>query len=335
MASMDLSIIIVNWNSSEYVRECLKSIYRETRSLDYEIVVVDNASFDGCDRMLEKEFPGVVFVQSAKNIGFAGANNLGFQNSSGRNLLFLNPDTEVIGTAINKMFHFLDSRSDAGAIGCRLLNSDKSLQTSCIQPFPTIVNQMLDIELLKVWSPKLKMWGIAPLFSTTDSPEQVEVISGACVMVKRNVFEEIDKFSEEYFMYSEDIDLCYKIKKKGYGLYYSGGGAAIIHHGGGSSNQHPVKDMNIVLMRESVFKFLRKSKGAFYAQLYKISMTFTSIIRLTIFAIMIVLNPVLRIKGNLHYPLRKWKKIFSWSVSNEKWLDTFGMISNQKGNDPL
>lgn len=290
--------------------------------MDYEIVVIDNASFDGCDRMLEEEFPDVIFVQSIENIGFAGANNLGFRNSSGRNLLFLNPDTEVIGTAINNMFQFLDSKTDVGAVGCKLLNSDKSLQTSCIQPFPTIFNQMLDVERLKMFSPKLRIWGIAPLFSTNNNPEQVEVISGACVMVKRNVFEEIDGFSEEYFMYAEDIDLCYKIREKRYGVIYSGSDAAIVHHGGASSSQHTVKDMNIVLMRESVFKFLRKSRGAFYARLYKISMTLTSVIRLSTLAPIIVLSPILRIKGNFNYSWRKWKKLFSWSIGKEKWLDS-------------
>jgi GT2 family glycosyltransferase len=321
--SIDLSIIIVNWNSKDYLQKCISSILDNTLGIEFEIIVVDSASFDGCGEMLKQQYPQVLFIQSEKNLGFAGANNLGFQNSSGRNLLFLNPDTEVIGTAINHMFQFLDSRADAGAVGCRLLNSDKSIQTSCIQPFPTIVNQMLDIEMLKLLTPKLKIWGIAPLFSTNDSPEQVEVISGACVMVKRNVFEDIEQFSEEYFMYSEDIDLCYKIKKKGYGIFYSGGGAAIIHHGGGSSNQHPVKDMNIVLMRESVFKFFKKTRGEFYARRYKISMTLTAIIRLSILTIIIVLNPIIRIKGNVNQPLRKWKKIFSWSVGNEKWLKEF------------
>lgn len=319
---MDLSIIIVTWNSRHYLKKCLDSIFSETKNLDFEIIMVDNNSVDGTEEFIKKEYSKIKFIQSGENLGFAKANNLGFQNSSGRILLFLNPDTEVIETAINNMFRFLDSRSDAGAVGCKLLNSDKSIQTSCIQRFPTIVNQILDIELLKMFFPKLRVWGIAPLFSTNVSHEHVEVISGACVMVKRHVFEDedIDKFSEEYFMYSEDVDLCYKIKKKGYGIFYSGD-AAIIHHGGGSSKQHPVKDFNIVLMRESRYKFLKKSKGELYARLYKVSMILTSIMRLSILAIIIVLNPIIRTKGNFHYPLRKWKKIFSWSVGNEKWLD--------------
>jgi hypothetical protein len=320
MPSIDLSIIIVNWNSKDYLKKCIPSILDNTHGIEFEIIVVDSGSFDGCGEMLSQYYPQVRFVQSDKNLGFAKANNLGFVHSSGRILLFLNPDTEVIGTAINHMYWFLDKRSDAGAVGCKLLNSDKTVQTSCIQPFPSIFNQILDVERLKLFYPKLKMWGIAPLFSTNDTPEPVEVISGACVMVKRKVFEEIDKFSEDYFMYSEDIDLCYKIKKKGHENFYSGGGASIIHHGGGSSNQHPVKDMNIVLMRESVFKFLRKSKGAFYADLYKFSMTVTSIVRLFILAIIIALSYVIRSKGNFLYSWRKWKKIFSWSVGNEKWL---------------
>ena len=160
MPSIDLSIIIVNWNSSDYVRACLRSIYNETRGLDFEIIVVDNASFDGCESILKEEFPGVIFIQSKENIGFGKANNLGFQHSSGRNLLFLNPDTEIVGHALNTMVRHLDALPAAGAAGCQLLNADRSIQTSCIQVFPTIINQLLDIDYLKIKFPNIKFFGM-------------------------------------------------------------------------------------------------------------------------------------------------------------------------------
>ena len=138
-----LSIVIVNWKSADFLRKCLQSIFANASDMSLEVIVVDNASFDGSAELVEREFPGVHFVQSKENLGFAGANNLGVRSAKGRNLLFLNPDTEVIGTALERMSSFLDATPDAGAVGCKLLNTDGTVQTSCIQPFPTILNQAL------------------------------------------------------------------------------------------------------------------------------------------------------------------------------------------------
>src|SRR5215475_8918812 len=149
MTQPDLSIIIVNWNSKAFVRKCLVSLYANTQKTKFEIVVVDNASYDGCGEMLRAEFPKVHFIQNDKNLGFAAANNLGFESTAGRNILFLNPDTEVIGPAIDTLVEFVDHNPKAGVVGGKLLNTDKSIQTSCIQRFPTILNQVLDADLLR------------------------------------------------------------------------------------------------------------------------------------------------------------------------------------------
>src|SRR5437762_3548719 len=133
---MDLSIIIVNWNSKDYLRKCLKSIYANTHGIDFEIIVVDNASFDGSGELLAQDFPKVRFVQSHTNLGFARANNLGFGNSTGRNVLFLNPDTEAVGGALNELLQRLQRLPNAGVVGCKLLNTDGSMQTSCLQSYP-------------------------------------------------------------------------------------------------------------------------------------------------------------------------------------------------------
>src|SRR6185312_9935428 len=150
---VELSIIIVNWRSAAFLRKCLATIYETTHAIDFETVVVDNASFDGAAEMLAAEFPQVRFVQSEKNLGFAGANNLGFRNSVGENLLLLNPDTEIIGSAIPAMLSLLRFTPDAGIIGCKLLNSDGTIQTSCVQRFPSILNQALDADYLRLKFP--------------------------------------------------------------------------------------------------------------------------------------------------------------------------------------
>src|SRR5579864_4649508 len=145
----EVSIVIVNWKAAQVLRQCLASIYRSTCEARFEIVVVDNASFDGCGEMLRTEFPRVVFLQNKENHGFAAANNLAAQHSTGRYLLFLNPDTEVTPSAIEKMLTFLQRSPYAGAVGALLLNSDGTVQASCVQSYPSILNQVLDAEWLR------------------------------------------------------------------------------------------------------------------------------------------------------------------------------------------
>src|SRR5450432_1580696 len=137
---MDLSIIFVNWNSLNYLRECVPSIYQHTTDLSFEIIVVDNASPEGHIEELQQEFPDVRVIKSDVNLGFAGANNLGFRHATGANVLFLNPDTRLTGPSIRIMLDRLNSLPNAGIVGCKLLK-DLSIQLSSIQTFPTILNQ--------------------------------------------------------------------------------------------------------------------------------------------------------------------------------------------------
>ena len=177
-APMDLSIIIVTWRSVEYFRACIHSIYRETRSLAIEIIVVDNASNDGSEAIIKDEFSQVKFFQSHENLGFARANNLGYAHSSGEILLFLNPDTEIHTDVLAGMVGHLRSNPEVGVVGARLLNTDGSLQTSCVQAYPTILNQVLDSEALRRLSPTSSLWGTKALFSGNEKPIDVDAISG-------------------------------------------------------------------------------------------------------------------------------------------------------------
>ena len=161
----DLSIISVNWNSLEYLRECIGSIYDQTHGIDIEIIVVDNASPEGKVETLQRSFPEVRIIKNAANLGFSGANNLGHKYSTGKYLLFLNPDTRLAGPAINIMVDEIRSLPDAGIVGCKLLNTDLSVQTESIQRFPTILNQLLDVEYLRLLWPGCPLWELAPLFS--------------------------------------------------------------------------------------------------------------------------------------------------------------------------
>lgn len=323
---MELSIIIVNWNSVEFLKECISSIIANVNNLRYEVIVVDNASYDGSEEVIRTKFPTVKFIQSDKNVGFARANNLGSKSAQGEKLLFLNPDTEIIGSAVNVMMSSLDTLPGAGIVGCKLLNSDMSVQISCIQPFPTIMNQVLDIHALKTRFPNLDFWGIRPLFVDNGSPEEVSVISGACMMVKKSVFEKIGLFSADYFMYSEDVDLCYKAKKLGYKVYYNGE-ATVIHFSSGSSKNKKETFFGVVLMRESIFKFIEKTRGRSNALLYKTAMFANAVGRLILIAVILPLAVVAGYKEKLWSTFNKWKKVLRWSLGLEKWA---GLLSNDR-----
>ena len=309
----DLSIIIVNWNSKEYLRRCIESILLWTTNITYEIVVIDGASFDGCGEMLHECFPQVRFIQSETNVGFAKANNCAFRESRGRYILFLNPDTELISPAINIMFDFIRKTPNAGAIGCKLLNADKTVQTSCIQSFPTLLNQFLDSELLRTLWPKSPLWGNATLFDDQTRAREVDGIVGACIMVERSFFERVGRFSEEYFMYAEDLDLCYKIHKAGRINYYLSD-ATIIHFGGGSSEKAP-SDFSVVMMRESTWRMFKKTRGNVYGVAYRVSTMIMSIGRLTFLIVVYPLHLIRRSRGSWNGSFRKWRAILIWSLT--------------------
>ena len=308
---MDLSIIIVNWNSEDYLEACLKTVYQQVRDCSYEVIVVDNASEDDCGAMLGKKFPEVKFFQSGENLGFARANNLGFQESSGDCLLFLNPDTEVLGDAVVRMLSRLRSNRSVGAGGARLLNTDRSLQTSCIQAFPTISNQVLDSDFLRRLFPQWSGWGMQALFTKTGSRAEVEAISGACFMVKRSVFQEVGLFSTQYFMYSDDLDLSYKIHQAGYSIHCFGD-CEIVHHGGKSSSRQEV-DFTSLWQKESMLYFFRATRGSWYCALYRVSIAIAAVLRMAAIVFMSLFRRRIDRKP-LKSVLRKWSTIFCWSA---------------------
>ena len=315
---MDLSIIIVNWKSVAYLRECLRSIYGNADGIDVEIIVVDNASGDDCLEVLNKEFPRVQCIASPDNLGFAGANNLGAKRATGRNLLFLNPDTVVTGSALQSMMAILDEREDAGVVGSMLLNSDSTVQTSCVQSFPTILNQILDAEALRKRFPRSELWGMQALFTASSAPTDVDAISGACMMLKSETFSKVGGFSTHYFMYSEDVDLCFRVKQAGLHNYFVGS-ARVVHHGGRSSASEPQNNFAAVLMRESRLRWLRTWRGAVYADAYRAATALAAMGRVAILEAGILTARGADRRRSLRYSAEKWIKILRWSFGLEPW----------------
>jgi GT2 family glycosyltransferase len=309
----ELSIICVNWNSLNYLIECVASIYEHTCQISFEIIVVDNASPEGGVEIVPEKFPLVKIVRSDRNVGFAGANNLGFKQSTGRYILFLNPDTKLIGPAINTLLARVKSLPDAGIVGCKLLNTDLSISTTSIQKFPTILNQLFNVEQLRLRFPTCPLWDIGPLFSENSAPVKVEVIPGACMMLKREVFERAGLLTEDYFMYAEDIDLNYKLRMLGFSSYYVGD-AQIIHHGGRSSSRQQVSQWSTIMTYRAMLKFYRMSRGRLYGAVYRVAMGSAAALRLIVLALMFPFGD----KTGIRWTAAKWSTILKWSLGIEK-----------------
>lgn len=321
--SPQLSILIVNWNAKSFLRKCLQSIYRETKGIVFEVIVVDNASFDGTAEMLMVDFPQVRFIQSNTNLGFARANNLAFQHSLGRVVLLLNPDTEIIGDAIVTMLSALASHQDAGILGGMLLNTDHSIQTSCVKRFPTMFGEILSMEWLRLRWPRCRLWYIDPLFSDSPDPVRVDAISGACQMIPRNVYQAVGGLNARYFMYAEDIEISVAALAKGWKTYYVGS-AHIIHHGAKSSLGHDGKQRWISIMqREAMWQFFRTWRGTGYAGLYRVMIGLMSLGRLLA---VLMAWPLFALRG--HGPrvagtFHKWVGALQWSIGLQELTNTF------------
>jgi len=328
--SPDVSILIVNWNSMEFLRKCLASIHRGTRGLEFEVIVIDNASFDGAGAMVAAEFPDVHFIQSETNLGFARANNLAFEHSSGRVVLLLNPDTEIIDDAISTMFAALSKLKDAGIVGCRLLNSDFSVQTQCIKRFPTILADVLGIEWLRLKWPHSKLWSIHPLFSHSPDPVLVDAVCGACQMMPRHVYHSLGGLNTEYFMYVEDIEVSAAALLKGWKTYYVGN-AKIVHHGGKSSQGSDRGECWVSIMqRQSIWQFYRKWRGTNYAALYRAVIGVVSLLWLFGATISSPVFILLRRPNTVRRIWHKWSGALQWSVAFERVTPKFrGQVARQ------
>jgi hypothetical protein len=216
------------------------------------------------------------------------------------------------------MLEQLRTLPDAGIVGAKLLNSDLSIQTESIQRFPSILNQLLDVEYLRLKWPGCRLWKIAPLFVDTTGPTKVEVIPGACQLLKREVFEDAGLYSEDYFMYAEDIDLNYKIAAMGLSSYYVGT-AVIIHHGGKSSRQHKVNHWATKMRFRAMVMLSRKWQGRVYSAAYRMAMALAAAGRILILALMLPFAHSGGKKDKVRSASAKWRTVFKCAVGLGDW----------------
>lgn len=278
---MQLSIAIVNWNTRDLLRQCLDSVFENLDGVESEVIVVDNGSSDGSTDMVRAHFPRVNLIDAGENLGFTRANNLAYRESSGDYFLLLNSDTVVQHGALATLVRFLDENPVAGAVGSRLLNPDHTLQRSC-SPFPTPTSELFDALYLSKLFPKSRIFGsYAMSYWDFDRVREVDFAGGSCLLLRRTALEQVGPLDEEYFMYSEEADLCYRLKLGGWKVYFQPE-ARVVHYGGQSSRLD-VNRTSVELYR-SKYRFMKKHYGLASATAYRAVVILSAAVRLATWA---------------------------------------------------
>lgn len=237
---MDLSIIIVSFNSQEVLRQCLKSLIenypKEFSDRRYEMIVVDNASVDGSTDMIKSEFPQVELIKPRENLGFAKANNLGIKKAQGSHILFLNPDTIVPSGTLSTMINYIDSDSTIGVATCLVeLSGNRGIDLDCHRGFPTPLASFCYFTGLEKLFPKSKFFGqYHQTWKDLSTIHEIDSAVGAFMLVRREVGEKIGWWDEDFFFYGEDLDFCFRVKEMGFKVMYNPS-VKIYHYKGISS----------------------------------------------------------------------------------------------------
>jgi GT2 family glycosyltransferase len=286
---VNLSIIIVNYKSSDFLLGCIKSIFESQLDVKYEIIVVDNASADEGLAAVKKTFPEVTFIDAEKNNGFAAGNNKGINKAKGGVLLLLNPDTVVNENTIQQLYDKINSDPKIGIVGPKMFYEDGKLQTkNIIKKIPTLFAVFSHLFFLDNLFPKIKLFNSHyGLESDCLKEQNWENISGACLMIKREVVEKIGLMDENFFLYFEETDWCFRAIKEGYKILYVPS-ASITHFVGGSGI--PSRKRNVFAYYESQSYFFKKHYGIFH---------FTALYLLDLigFSFRLLITPVYLIAG--------------------------------------
>jgi len=279
---MDISIVIVNYNVREFLRGALESVRRSLAvgGLTGEVFVVDNASRDGSAAMVAKDFPQVKLYALTENIGFGRANNLAMLEAKGDSILILNPDTILGEDTLRVMVNFMHSHPKAGLAGCKLLNADGSFQISCRRGFPT------------PWASFTKLFGLSSFFPNSprfaqynltylpvDQTYEIDALAGAFMIMSREAYEKVGGFDEDYFMYGEDIDLCYRVKKAGFGVFYVHE-TSTIHFKGESTRRSVLNEVKVFYEAMHIFVQKHYGKNPFFTVLLRFGIAVRSLIAL-------------------------------------------------------
>ncbi|TSA19529.1 glycosyltransferase [bacterium] len=271
-----LSIIIVNYNVRDFLHHALVSLQKAMKGMKGEIIVVDNASDDGSIEMVRRRFPAVQLVASKSNLGFAKANNVGLKRARGKFILLINPDTLVQEDTLRVMLRFFEENHDVGLAGCKILNPDGTFQLACRRSFP------------RPWAAFTKMVGLSALFPTSrlfgrynltylspDETYEIDAVSGSFMMVRREAYEQVGGLDEDFFMYGEDLDWCYRIQRAGWKNYYVHT-TQIIHYKGESTKRSNLNEIRTFYQAMHLFVQKHLSSSLMLAFLIRCAITVSS-----------------------------------------------------------
>lgn len=321
MSDRKLSILIVSYRVKDHLSNCLRSIFENSMGLSFEVIVVDNNSTDNTLDMIKKDYKGVRLIENNQNLGFAKANNQALKIAKGEYILFLNPDTEVRPETIDRSIDFLENNPKAGAVGCKILNPDGSLQPSA-KSFPGFWNYFFETFFLYKLFPRNRLFGRFYMTSFDyNSVRETDMVSGAFLMVSKKLLEEVGGWDERFFIYSEETDLCYRIKKTGKKIFFIPQ-AQIIHYGGRSTSQEPIE----------MFQQDHKSRYLFMRKHYKLITVFFSewiifsgvCLRTALWGLLNIFRTLFRKPGleEAHLKFEIFFRLFQWYLG-------FGFLKNK------
>lgn len=276
---VDVSVIVVNWNTRELLSQCLQSVCEAAGDLSVEVIVVDNASDDGSVELLSRNFPQARVIANAKNVGFVRGNNQALALSQGQYVLLLNSDAALLPDALVRLVRFMNARPSVGIVGPRILNPDGSFQSSYMD-FPNLWSELLLTTKLYTLSHSSHY----PSHSPRQSQEVTEAdwVSGACLMIRHQALEQVGGMDESILMYSEEVDLCWRVKEAGWGVCYFPD-AEVKHWGGQSSAKVSVKRRSMIY--KSKVWFLNRHYGPIQGTLFKGALLLTSFLKMGAWAL--------------------------------------------------
>ena len=290
---MDLSICIVNWNTGDLLRDCIKSIIQNTHEISYEIIVVDNDSSDNSIELLKPflaEVNHLRLIEAGRNLGFAGGNNVALDHASGEFIVLLNPDTLVTAGALDLAVKLLKENPAWGILGPKLLNGDGSLQPS-IGQFPTLTGMFWEMTRLRKLFPRIRLFSSFKRYDMDyDKLQDVEQPSGACLFVRSAAIERVGLLDLRYFMYYEEVDWCFRIHNAGWRIVYTPN-IKVVHLGGQSSIKN--LDVRIVEYARSLLRYFHKHYGSrpLYLVGLRLVVVLEMLLKLAVLAAGMLLHP--------------------------------------------
>ena len=315
--SLDVSILLTNWNVRDLMKDAILSVYRQTKDITYEVIVVDDGSTDGSVEMLRKDFPDVRLLVNEKNVGFSKANNLGVTIARGKYILLLNTDTLLVNNPVKVLFDFLETHPEAGVCGAWLKGRDMSSQVS-YGNFPSFHQAVVDALFLNDLFPRagLPNIGTYPLESST-KPIEVDYVTGAAILIRKEIIDRIGLFDEWFRAYCEETDFCYRVKHVVNRKVYFVPDAHVIHLVGLSYSK--VRKYQLQLMYSSFNKFLTKHHGSVYSFCTRLLYAWRQFLKLLVRYLLYAVAPPAKKELKRNYMLHTWYGVRYSLFPNEQF----------------